>query len=63
MQFLLILTYLFLFLLLHLQVRHLVDTGEEAGLNTHCDDIIVLPSPRFLRQGEFILSYALLQVL
>ena len=35
-----------------LQVRHLVDTGEEAGLNTDCD-IIRLPSPRTLREGEF----------
>uniref|UniRef100_A0A671UC59 F-actin monooxygenase n=1 Tax=Sparus aurata TaxID=8175 RepID=A0A671UC59_SPAAU len=31
------------------QVRHLVDTGEEAGLNTDCD-IIRLPSPRTLRE-------------
>ena len=35
-----------------LQVRHLVDTGEGAGLNTDCD-IIRLPSPRTLREGEF----------
>ncbi|XP_034382760.1 protein-methionine sulfoxide oxidase mical3a-like [Cyclopterus lumpus] len=29
------------------QVRHLVDTGEEAGLNKDGGDIIRLPSPRF----------------
>ncbi|XP_047191836.1 protein-methionine sulfoxide oxidase mical3b isoform X3 [Scophthalmus maximus] len=32
------------------QVRHLVDTGEEAGLSTHCGDIIRLPSPCLLRE-------------
>ncbi|KAM9334915.1 protein-methionine sulfoxide oxidase mical3b [Symphorus nematophorus] len=42
------------------QVRHLVDTGEEAGLNTHCDDIIRLPSPRFLREDSFSQSNKLL---
>ncbi|XP_044042460.1 protein-methionine sulfoxide oxidase mical3a-like [Siniperca chuatsi] len=42
------------------QVRHLVDTGEEAGLNTGCSDIIRLPSPRFLRQSSFSQSNKLL---
>ncbi|XP_042259664.1 protein-methionine sulfoxide oxidase mical3a-like [Thunnus maccoyii] len=42
------------------QVRHLVDTGEGAGLNTDCGDIIRLPSPRFLRQESFSRSNQLL---
>ncbi|XP_035003966.2 protein-methionine sulfoxide oxidase mical3b isoform X1 [Hippoglossus stenolepis] len=32
------------------QVRHLLDTGEEAGLNANCGDIIHMPSPRTLRE-------------
>nr|XP_046235659.1 protein-methionine sulfoxide oxidase mical3b isoform X2 [Scatophagus argus] len=40
------------------QVRHLVDTGEEAGLST--GDIIRLPSPRFIRQDSFSQSNKLL---
>ncbi|KAG7215112.1 hypothetical protein INR49_022760, partial [Caranx melampygus] len=46
--------------LLPAQVRHLVDTGEEEGLNTECDDIIRLPSPRFLREESFSQSNQLL---
>ncbi|XP_037615805.1 protein-methionine sulfoxide oxidase mical3b isoform X9 [Sebastes umbrosus] len=42
------------------QVRHLVDTGEEAGLNPDCADIIRLPSPGFLRQSSFSQSNKLL---
>ncbi|GAA6235065.1 protein-methionine sulfoxide oxidase mical3a-like [Lates japonicus] len=42
------------------QVRHLVDTGEEAGLNTDCGDIIRLPSPRILREESFSQSNQLL---
>ncbi|XP_070848130.1 protein-methionine sulfoxide oxidase mical3b-like isoform X2 [Chaetodon trifascialis] len=42
------------------QVRHLVDTGEDVGLNTVCGDIIRLPSPRFLRQDSFSQSNKLL---
>ncbi|KAK2859268.1 hypothetical protein Q5P01_003888 [Channa striata] len=42
------------------QVRKLVDTGEDAGLNTDSADIIRLPSPRFLRQGSFSQSNQLL---
>ncbi|XP_067347194.1 protein-methionine sulfoxide oxidase mical3b isoform X4 [Channa argus] len=42
------------------QMRQLVDTGEEAGLNTDCADIIRLPTPRFLRQGSFSQSNQLL---
>ncbi|XP_054481007.1 protein-methionine sulfoxide oxidase mical3a-like [Anoplopoma fimbria] len=42
------------------QVRHLVDTGEEAGLNTDCGDIIRLPSPGFLTQSSFSQSNELL---
>ncbi|XP_070784724.1 protein-methionine sulfoxide oxidase mical3b-like [Enoplosus armatus] len=42
------------------QVRHLVDTGEEAGLNTDCGDVIRLPSPRFIRQGSISQSNKLL---
>ncbi|XP_051248611.1 protein-methionine sulfoxide oxidase mical3b isoform X2 [Dicentrarchus labrax] len=42
------------------QVRHLVDTGEEAGLNTDCGDIKRLPSHRFLRQDSFSQSNKLL---
>lgn len=38
-----------------LQVRHLVDTGDEVGLTTDCSDIIRLPSPRYLRQGGITL--------
>ncbi|KAM6896147.1 protein-methionine sulfoxide oxidase mical3b-like [Lycodopsis pacificus] len=34
------------------QVRHLVDTGEKAGLNTDCGDIVRLPSPRLLKQSS-----------
>lgn len=34
------------------EVRHLVDTGEEVGLNADCGDIIRLPSPRFLQESE-----------
>ncbi|XP_037316029.2 protein-methionine sulfoxide oxidase mical3a-like [Pungitius pungitius] len=41
------------------QVRHLVDTGEEAGLNTDRGDNL-LPSPRFLRQSSFSHSNKLL---
>ncbi|XP_023259774.1 protein-methionine sulfoxide oxidase mical3a-like [Seriola lalandi dorsalis] len=42
------------------QVRHLVDTGEKAGLNTNCGDIIRLPSPRFPREESFSQSNQLL---
>ncbi|XP_039456540.1 protein-methionine sulfoxide oxidase mical3b isoform X4 [Oreochromis aureus] len=42
------------------QVRHLVDTGEEAGLTTDCSDIIRLPSPRYIRQESFSQSNQLL---
>ncbi|XP_026182553.1 protein-methionine sulfoxide oxidase mical3b isoform X6 [Mastacembelus armatus] len=42
------------------QVRHLVDTGDEAGLNTDCGDIICLSSPRPLRQEPFSQSNELL---
>ncbi|KAM9846092.1 protein-methionine sulfoxide oxidase mical3b [Aulostomus maculatus] len=42
------------------QVRHLVDTGEEAALNPDSDDIICLPSSRFLRQESFSQSNQLL---
>ncbi|XP_040886580.1 protein-methionine sulfoxide oxidase mical3a-like [Toxotes jaculatrix] len=42
------------------QVRHLVDTGEEAGLNTNGGDIIRLPSSRFLREESFARSNQLL---
>ncbi|XP_040009232.1 protein-methionine sulfoxide oxidase mical3b-like [Xiphias gladius] len=42
------------------QVRHLVDTGEEAGLNTNCGDIIRLPTPRFLKEESFSQSNQLL---
>ncbi|XP_038550613.1 protein-methionine sulfoxide oxidase mical3a-like isoform X2 [Micropterus salmoides] len=42
------------------QVRHLVDTGEEAGLNTDCGDITRVPSPRFPRQSSFSQSNKLL---
>ncbi|XP_035536387.1 protein-methionine sulfoxide oxidase mical3b [Morone saxatilis] len=42
------------------QVRHLVDAGEEAGLNTDCGDIKCLPSHRFLRQDSFSQSNKLL---
>ncbi|XP_029351486.1 protein-methionine sulfoxide oxidase mical3a-like isoform X3 [Echeneis naucrates] len=42
------------------QVRHLVDTGEEVGLNSNCDDIIRLPSPSFLREESFSRSNQLL---
>ncbi|XP_071359121.1 protein-methionine sulfoxide oxidase mical3b-like isoform X3 [Trachinotus anak] len=42
------------------QVRHLVDTGEEAGLNTNCGDIIRLSSPRLLREESFSRSNQLL---
>ncbi|KAK9526025.1 hypothetical protein VZT92_016684 [Zoarces viviparus] len=42
------------------QVRHLVDTGEKAGLNTDCGDIIRLPSPRFLKQSSSSQSNKLL---
>lgn len=38
-------------LLVFTQVRHLVDTGEDAGLDTPPDDIIGLPSPRFFSPG------------
>ncbi|XP_036977308.1 protein-methionine sulfoxide oxidase mical3b-like isoform X6 [Acanthopagrus latus] len=41
------------------QVRHLVDTGEGAGLNTDCD-IIRLPSPRTLREDASSQSNQLL---
>ncbi|XP_027899055.1 protein-methionine sulfoxide oxidase mical3a-like isoform X2 [Xiphophorus couchianus] len=42
------------------QVRHLVDTGREAGLNTSESDIIRLPSPRISRQESFSQSNQLL---
>ncbi|XP_041833409.1 protein-methionine sulfoxide oxidase mical3a-like isoform X2 [Melanotaenia boesemani] len=42
------------------QVRHLVDTGEEAGPNTDLSDIIRLPSPRHLREESFLRSNQLL---
>ncbi|XP_037837315.1 protein-methionine sulfoxide oxidase mical3b, partial [Kryptolebias marmoratus] len=42
------------------QVRHLVDTGKEAGLNTDGSDIIRLPSPRILKQESFSRSNQLL---
>ncbi|XP_068590118.1 protein-methionine sulfoxide oxidase mical3b-like isoform X1 [Cebidichthys violaceus] len=42
------------------QVRHLVDTGEKAGLNPDCGDIIRLPSPSFLKQSSFSQSNKLL---
>ncbi|KAI3366581.1 hypothetical protein L3Q82_009195, partial [Scortum barcoo] len=42
------------------QVRHLVDTGEKAVLNTDCGDIIRLPSPKVLSQGSFSQSNHLL---
>uniref|UniRef100_A0A087XBX3 F-actin monooxygenase n=1 Tax=Poecilia formosa TaxID=48698 RepID=A0A087XBX3_POEFO len=42
------------------QVRHLVDTGKEAGLNTSESNIIRLPSPRLSRQESFSQSNQLL---
>ncbi|XP_069001544.1 protein-methionine sulfoxide oxidase mical3b isoform X2 [Embiotoca jacksoni] len=42
------------------QVRHLVDTGEEAGLNSDCGDVLRLPSPRLLRDESFSRSNELL---
>ncbi|KAM4712090.1 protein-methionine sulfoxide oxidase mical3b-like [Anableps anableps] len=42
------------------QVRHLVDTGKEAGPSTSESDIIHLPSPRLLRQDSFSQSNQLL---
>ncbi|XP_043964969.1 protein-methionine sulfoxide oxidase mical3b-like isoform X4 [Gambusia affinis] len=42
------------------QVRHLVHTGREAGLNTSESDIIRLPSPRLSRQESFSQSNLLL---
>ncbi|XP_053271329.1 protein-methionine sulfoxide oxidase mical3a [Pleuronectes platessa] len=34
------------------QVRHLLDTGEEAALNANCGDIIHMPSPRMLGEDS-----------
>ncbi|XP_077957028.1 protein-methionine sulfoxide oxidase mical3b isoform X2 [Gasterosteus aculeatus] len=42
------------------QVRHLVDTGEETGLNTDRGEINHLPSPRFFEQSSFSESNKLL---
>ncbi|XP_038152145.1 protein-methionine sulfoxide oxidase mical3b-like isoform X2 [Cyprinodon tularosa] len=42
------------------QVRHLVNTGNEAGLNTSESEITRLPSPRLLRQDSFSQSNHLL---
>ncbi|KAL7370494.1 hypothetical protein ABVT39_002338 [Epinephelus coioides] len=49
-----------LLLVTPVQVRHLVDTGEEAGLNTHSGDITRLPSPGLRPQSSLSQSNQLL---
>ncbi|XP_049892841.1 F-actin-monooxygenase MICAL3-like [Epinephelus moara] len=49
-----------LLLVTPVQVRHLVDTGEEAGLNTHSGDITRLPSPGLHPQSSLSQSNQLL---